>query len=48
MNIGIGTEITKPTCHGERVGSVLVVKETRAEAESLAKEIVEMVSIETK
>jgi len=47
-NIDIGTVLTKPTSHGERVASVLVSSETRSDAVKLADYIVEKIKIDTK
>lgn len=48
QNIGIGTIITKPASHGERVGCVLASADTREAAVSISEHVVRMVNIETK
>ncbi len=47
QKIGIGTVITKPTSHGERVGSVLTSAVTREEAVEMANYVVKKVKIIT-
>jgi len=47
-NIDIGTVITKPTSHGERVAAVLAYSETGADAIKLANYVVEKIKIKTK
>jgi biotin carboxylase len=46
--IGLGTVITKPTSHGERVVSILVSSESRGGAVKLSNYIVDKINIKTK
>ena len=46
--IGIGTEITPPTCHGERVASLMAVADDRDSAVRIAEEQVQKIRVKTR